>query len=282
MTHTTLSKRARLGILAALAGTATAATLLFSSAAFAQTTASVAAQPLAAAIQHGGKLGGGKGMNTAVVAKALGIDEATLRSELQAGKSVADLAASKNVSLDSIVSALVDAQTAQLKQAVTDGKLTQAQADGLLANYKATVAGHLQVRHVQGLPGRSGRHDGWQRRDAIMEQATTVAAKTLGMTEAELRTEMQAGKTIATVAQSKNIALSTISDALLAEAKTRTAAAVTAGTLTQAQADALLAQAPTAIERFLNTSRPLRGPGRGGRGAPRNAPTQQIAPSTDS
>jgi hypothetical protein len=274
-----VSNKTRLGIAAALAGTATALALLFGGTAFAQEVTPTTPSTEQAAPQggRGGPFGKGAkggigrhGMNAAVVAKALGIDEATLRTELEAGKSVADLATAKGVALDTIVNALIEEQTTQLKAAVAAGTLTQAQADGLIANAKATLPGHLQVRRVQGLPerGMGGRRGGGRE---IIGAATTVSAKALGMTEAELRTELQAGKTIAALAQSKNIALSTVSDALLAEAKTRAAAAVTAGTLTQAQADAMLQQAPAQIENFLNNTKPQRGPGRN-----RTAP----APST--
>jgi hypothetical protein len=277
-----VSNKTRLGIAAALAGAATTVALLFGGTAFAQEQTPTTPSTEQAAPQggrggpfgKGGKGGiGGRGMNAAIVAKALGIDEAALRTELEAGKSVADLASAKGVALDTIVNALIEDQTAQLKTAVAAGTLTQAQADGLIANAKVTLPGHLQTRRVQGLPdhGRGGPGMGERRGGAIIGQATTVAAKALGMTEAELRTELQAGKTIAALAQSKNVALSTVSDALLAEAKTRAAAAVTAGTLTQAQADAMLQQAPAQIENFLNNTKPQRGPGRN-----RTAP----APST--
>jgi hypothetical protein len=285
MKITQIGTKSRLGIAAVLAGTATTVALLFSSgAAFAQspTPTSPATEAQAPQGGRGGPFGkggrnglGGRGMNAAIVAKALGIDEATLRTELDAGKSVADLASSKGVALNTIVDALVADRATQLNAAVTAGTLTQAQADGLLANYKATLPGHLQVRRVQGLPDRGfgGNHHG----SKIMNQSITVAAKTLGMTEAELRAELQSGKTIAAVAQTKNVALGTVSDALLSEAKARAAEAVAAGRLTQAQADALLARAPAHIEQFVNNTRPQRGPGRG-RVNPLTPPTTSVNP----
>ncbi len=104
-----------------------------------------------AAARLGGMHGGA---NIAVVAKSLNMTEAELRTELQAGKSIADVASAKGVSVDTIVSAIVADQTEKLKQAVTDGKLTQAQADAVLANLKITVPSQLQVKQVAGLEGR--------------------------------------------------------------------------------------------------------------------------------
>jgi hypothetical protein len=67
---------------------------------------------------------------------------------------------------------------------------------------------------------------------------TSVAAKAIGITESALTTELQAGKTIADVAKAHSIAAQTVIDALTADGKSELAAAVKAGTITQAQADA--------------------------------------------
>ena len=233
-----------------------AAGLAVGSPAFAQS-----ANPPAAATQTAPGVRGvkiGHGANIAVVAKALSMTEADLRTELQAGKSIADVASAKNVSLDAIVSAIVADQTTTLKQAVTDGKITQAQADTLLANLKATLPGQLQVKEVAGISGGKGfggDHGGRGGRGGFGGANLTVVAKALNMTEADLRTEVQAGKTIADVAKAKNVDLSTVSAALLADEKARVAQAVTDGKLTQAQADTKLAEEQTEITGFLNGTR---------------------------
>ncbi len=69
-----------------------------------------------------------------------------------------------------------------------------------------------------------------------------VAAEALGLTPQELIAELQAGKTIADVAEEQGVALETIVDAFLAPREEALQAAVEAGRLTQEQADALLAQ----------------------------------------
>ena len=98
------------------------------------TLAQSGAAPMAALTERGGRPGGiGRGgMQLSTIATALGMTEADLRTELQAGKSIADVASAKSVSLDTIVNAVVTAEQARLQQAVTDGKLTQAQADILI------------------------------------------------------------------------------------------------------------------------------------------------------
>jgi hypothetical protein len=69
-----------------------------------------------------------------------------------------------------------------------------------------------------------------------------VAAEALGLTPQELIAELQAGKTLADVAEEQGVALETIVDAFLAPREEALQAAVEAGRLTQEQADALLAQ----------------------------------------
>ena len=95
---------------------------------------------------RGGRMGhmGGRGMHLTEVAKVLNMTEADLKTELEAGKSVAEIAAAKGVSVDTIVSAIITAETERLAQAVTDGKFTQAQADTLLANLKLTLPSQLR------------------------------------------------------------------------------------------------------------------------------------------
>jgi len=66
------------------------------------------------------------------------------------------------------------------------------------------------------------------------------AASYLGLTQAELRTELMSGKTLADVAAAKGKSVDGLAEALMAETKTRVAAGVAAGRLTQADADEVL------------------------------------------
>ena len=88
-------------------------------------------------------------------AKVLNITTADLKSALQSGKSVADLAKEKNVALDTVKKAIVDAETAQIDQAVKDGKLTADQATKLKDNLSQRVDTYLQAKFngKGGFPG---------------------------------------------------------------------------------------------------------------------------------
>ena len=99
------------------------------------TAAAVAAQGQ----RPGRGQGMGRGAEFQVIAEALGVDLATLQSDLQSGKTIADIAKEKNVELTTIVDAVVTERQTALKTAVTDGKLTQEQADAHIALLKANL-----------------------------------------------------------------------------------------------------------------------------------------------
>jgi hypothetical protein len=92
-----------------------------------------------------------------------------------------------------------------------------------------------------------------------------AAATYLGTTPASLETQLQAGKTLAAIAQATNgKSVAGLVSALVAAEKAELAAAVTAGKLTQAQADTI---AGTLLERFtdfVNGVHPAGGPPGGG------------------
>jgi hypothetical protein len=143
-------------------------------------------------------------------------------------------------------------------QAVKDGKLTQAEADKIIAEAK---------NGFQGVPffGQRGQHQGGPGgRGEMNGQAMDAAAATaLGITADELKTELQAGKSIADVAKAKNVDVQKVKDAMLAAIKADLDAKVKAGTLTQAQADQHYQNATSQIDNIINHAG--MGSGKGGR-----------------
>jgi hypothetical protein len=72
-------------------------------------------------------------------AAALGMAEDELHDALESGKSIADIAVEKNIDVNTIIDKLVQSATAKIDQAVTDGDLTQEQADKIKADVKEHV-----------------------------------------------------------------------------------------------------------------------------------------------
>jgi len=143
---------------------------------------------------------------------------------------------------------LPPSMAAAIKGLVDNGTITQAQAD-------AVTQALLSSLPVGRGPG--GHKGGGMR----VGKGLDAAATALGMTEAELRTALQGGKTIADVAKDKGVDVQKVIDAMVAEAKTHLDQAVTNGKLTQAQADQRLTTITDSITKLVNGQLPAGGPG---------------------
>ncbi|MEP7198895.1 MAG: DUF2680 domain-containing protein [Chloroflexota bacterium] len=165
-------------------------------------------------------------------AKALGMTSDQLRAELTSGKSVADVAKTKNVDLKTLQSAIIAAEKAALDQAVKDGKITQAQADKM----KAALDKHAdQILERLSHATKNSQPQG--AKHAALHTGLDAAAKALGMTADQLRAELKAGKSIADVAKAKNVDLQTVKNAVITAEKAAIDQALKDNKLTQAQAD---------------------------------------------
>ncbi|WP_435166757.1 hypothetical protein [Paenibacillus glycanilyticus] len=111
--------------------------------------------------REGRRGGRGFGQNLDTVATALNMTEDELKTELQAGKTIADIAEAKGVSTDSVVNALETAIHAQIDQAVTDGKLTADEAatkkEGTAAQAQSIVNGEFQPKGDGGHRGGAAK-----------------------------------------------------------------------------------------------------------------------------
>ena len=113
-------------------------TMLGTAAAFAQGPTPVTPPAYGSMLGLGmGGFGGPQNSLVAVAAQVLGMDQTALIAELNAGKTIADVAKAKSVAVEKIVTAFMDARAQALKAAVDAKRITQAQADATLAAIKA-------------------------------------------------------------------------------------------------------------------------------------------------
>ena len=105
---------------------------------------------------------------------------------------------------------------------------------------------------------------------------TSVAAKAIGISESDLVTDLKNGQTMADIAKANNVDPQKVIDALVADGKQELAAAVTAGTLTQAQADSMQTDLTQRMTDQVNGAFPAHP---GGPGAP-YAPSSTTQPTT--
>ena len=195
------------------------------------------AKPRAAKVQQRGVL--------PAAAAYLGVTPVALRAELRSGKSLAQIATAKGKSVDGLKAALVAAIKTRVDAAKASGKLTAARADRLLQR-----APQLVERLVNATP-RARAIRARAARGGLLKAAATY----LGVTNAQLVTELRAGKSLAQVATAKSKSVDGLEQALLAALKQKLDAAVAVGRLPAAHAQKLLERAPAHIERLVNRSR---------------------------
>ena len=160
------------------------------------------------------------------------------------------------ISSANLTAALKKALIARVDAAVEAGTLTEAQATEMKARINS---GEVPL---VGLGG--GRHHGGPGGpDGIGHFGELDAAATyLGMTQAELRTAQESGKTLAAIAKEKGKTVDGLVDAMVAAVTKDVNAAVTAGTLTDAQRDRILSDLEARITEHVNNLRPGARPAR--------------------
>ena len=156
-------------------------------------------------------------------------------------------AATSETSTTTAVSDRVTKIKDALKGLVTDKTLTQAQADKVATTLAETLP--------QGGHGGRGHGPGGRGFGAGLDAAATA----IGITEAKLRTQLAAGKTLAQVAEANDVSKADLIAQLVKAAEAKLAQAVTDGRITQAQADERKATLTARITEAVDKVRPARG-----------------------
>lgn len=170
----------------------------------------------------------------ATAATYIGITEADLRTELQTGKTLAEVAVAHGKTRDGLIAALSAEVTKQITTAV----------DQPGTNFSG--------------PGRGG--PGGVR----ITNDIAAAAAYIGTTEADLRTKLQAGQTLTQIATAAGKTRDGLIAAMVADGNAKIDAALAAGTITAAQAAEKKAALTAHVTAEVDQTRPIGGPG--GRG----------------
>jgi AraC-like DNA-binding protein len=182
----------------------------------------------------------------------LGLTEAQLRTQLDGGKTLAQIAKDRGKSVDGLVDKLVADKKARLDEAVEDGRLTRAQANEIEAKMRQAITdfvnnGRPAFDKFRGGPGLFGL--------AAPDRFLSTAAGYLGLTEAQLRTQLNSGKTLAQIAKARGKSADGLVDKLVAESKARIEEAVKDGRLTRAEANEIEADLKERVADFVNNGR---------------------------
>jgi hypothetical protein len=203
----------------------------------------------------GVRLVAGPGGGPARVAAYLGLTEPELRAQLEAGKSLAQIASAQGKSVAGLEDVILGDAKTHLDEAVANGRLTAAQEEAMLDDLRS---------HVDEIVNATGRGGGV--RIAIGPPFGTAAAAYLGLAPEELRAQLAEGKTLAQIASAQGKSLDGVKAAILAGAKERLDQAVAAGKLTAAQAQTRLAGLQERLDEIVSSAGPLQRAyaGRGG------------------
>lgn len=179
--------------------------------------------------RHGPKL--------TVAAKALGMSEADLRTALEGGKTIAQVAKDQGVDIDTVIDALVADATANIRERIT-----------------AMVNGQM--------PEGGGRHEGRGGHDGRGGRAFApdpqVVADALGTTTDEVRAALQSGQTLAQIAAANNVDVQDVIDAMVASATAKIDAKVASGDLDADRATEMKSHLVERITAVVNGERPAR------------------------
>ena len=173
----------------------------------------------------------------ATAAAYIGVSEADLRTELQKGQTLAQIAVAHGKTRDGLIAALSAEATKQITTAV----------DQPGTNFTG--------------PGGRGGPGGPR---AMITNDIAAAATYIGTTEADLRTKLQAGQTLAQIATAAGKTRDGLIAAMVADGNAKIDAALAAGTITAAQATEKKASLSANVSREVDELRPA-GPPRGRR-----------------
>ncbi|MGG0882539.1 hypothetical protein ABE130_00135 [Brevibacillus parabrevis] len=206
---------------------------------------------------HGGGIKGVSFKENTELLSLLKLDADKLAEELKAGKSLAAVAEAQGVSVDDLVSLLVEQQEAKLKEAVTAGKLTQEQADKMNENAAERVKEMVQNTHQDRGPGKGFGFGfgGFDKNEELLSLLKLDADK--------LGEELKAGKSLAAVAEAQGVSVDDLVSLLVEQQEAKLKEAVTAGKLTQEQADKMNENAAERVKEMVQNTHQDRGPGKG-------------------
>jgi hypothetical protein len=126
-----------------------------------------------------GPHGHGPHADLSVAASTIGISEADLKAALESGQSIADVATAHSVDPQTVIDAMVADAQAKLADAVTNGDLTQEQADARSADLEQHITD--LVNHA-GLDGPGGRGAGCPDMDGSGPPANDGSSSSSGAT----------------------------------------------------------------------------------------------------
>ena len=185
--------------------------------------------------------------------KASGLDKQVVRQGLKEDKSLREVFAANQVDTGNVVTSVLGGLDARLKTAVTENKLTQEQAQKILAAAKEALP---KILDQHGKPGHEDGQPGGHER--VRHGSISIAATTIGISEQDLLKELKAGKTIAQVATAHNVTAQAVITAMDSAANAAIDKAAASGKIKPEKVAKAKEKALAAITKLVNEGRPHR------------------------
>jgi hypothetical protein len=201
----------------------------------------------------------------AAVATYLGLTDSQIQTQLQAGKSLSDIATAQGKSVSGLKDAIVAAMTSALDADVAAGKITSAQEQTRIADFTAHVSDLISNTGGPGHGGPGGLGHG----DHGTPPFAAAVASYLGLTDAQIKTQLQSGKTLADIAVAQGKTSAGLQDVIVTAITSDLDSAVAAGKLTTAQETSMIAGLKAHVADIVTHTGPPAGErGPGGPGGP--------------
>ena len=183
----------------------------------------------------------------AIAAEQLGLREDALWQALDEGKSIDELAAEAGVDAQSIIDAIVAAESEFINGLLEDGSISQEEADEWLAEVAEYASDFVEFSWDD-----ADFEDEFEEDEFEYVDWDEVAATALGVTVDDLYEAYLDGKSLADLAAENNVELATITAALI-DAETELIAGLVAdGVLSQEEADEWLSYLAEEADDFVN------------------------------
>ena len=147
------------------------------------------------------KAGGPRGGNIVKeMSEVLGLTEAEIRTALEAGSTFAEIAEGKGMTQSVFVQKLTELETAKIDERLSEGSITETEA----AEWKESLSDRL-TQIVESSEAGFGKGHGKGGRGFGKFGNPEEIAALLGLSEDELKAEMQEGQSLAEIAATKGI-----------------------------------------------------------------------------
>lgn len=200
-----------------------------------------------------------------IMAAQTGLDVREMIAQLRDGATLSELITANGGDVDAAIAEVVAQVTEQINTAVSESRLTQEQADELIANLEQNITDLVNgaLLPEEGRPGGRGEH-GRGRQGGEERALFGAIAEATGLPQDEVMAQLREGKTIAEILTENGTDVTAFVDQAMVEIETRLNEAVAAGRLTEAELAERLATMRERLEERLNN--PLPRPGANPRG----------------